>query len=123
MLIQLESVKRQFGENLLFTGLSWRIQPGSRLALVGPNGIGKTTILRMLAGMDEPDDGAVLCAKGLRIAYLPQEVEEVQGDQVLATVLEGAAELLRLVSQIGAAVEGLAGLARDDPVAASLTAT
>jgi ATP-binding cassette, subfamily F, member 3 len=64
-----------FGARDLFTNISLSIARGARIAVVGPNGIGKTTLLRILIGMDEPSQGSVHRAKGLRIGYLPQEAD------------------------------------------------
>jgi len=57
----------------IFSGLSLSIPRGARIALVGPNGIGKTTLLRVIAGEEPPTAGGVHYARGLTIGYLPQE--------------------------------------------------
>jgi ATP-binding cassette subfamily F protein 3 len=57
----------------IFSGLSLAIPRGARIAIVGPNGIGKTTLLRILVGEEEPSAGRVHRARGLRLGYLPQE--------------------------------------------------
>jgi ATP-binding cassette subfamily F protein 3 len=79
-LIAADSISKSFGPVDLFSGVSFAIPKGSRLALVGPNGCGKTTLLRILVGLDEPSSGKISRAKTLRIGYLPQEAEfEMQG--------------------------------------------
>ncbi len=74
-LINANNISKSFGPVDLFSGVSFAIPKGSRLALVGPNGCGKTTLLRILAGLDEPSGGKISRAKSLRIGYLPQEAE------------------------------------------------
>jgi len=74
-LISANNISKSFGPVDLFSGVSFAIPKGSRLALVGSNGCGKTTLLRILAGLDEPSGGKVSRAKVLRIGYLPQEAE------------------------------------------------
>ena len=59
----------------LFTNISFTVAKGSRLALVGPNGVGKTTLLRIIVGADEASSGSVHRARGIRIGYLPQEAD------------------------------------------------
>ncbi len=68
------NLSKSFGAVDLFRDVSFTISPGARLALVGPNGCGKTTLLRILLGVEEPSAGTVRRAKSLRIGYLPQEV-------------------------------------------------
>ena len=58
----------------LFDGLSLTLDDGARAALVGVNGVGKTTLLRLLAGVDRPQRGAVALGAGDRVGYLPQDV-------------------------------------------------
>ena len=74
-LITANNISKSFGPVDLFSGVSFAIPKGSRLALVGPNGCGKTTLLRILMGLDEPSGGKVSRAKAIRIGYLPQEAE------------------------------------------------
>jgi ATP-binding cassette subfamily F protein 3 len=72
-LISSSNLTRSFGPDDIFAGVSLSIARGSRVAIVGPNGIGKTTLLRILVGLDEPSAGTVQRARGLTIGYLPQE--------------------------------------------------
>jgi len=62
------------GNHPLFTGVSFDLTTGERLAIVGPNGCGKTTLLRIIMGEREPDDGTVVTSKLERLGYLPQRV-------------------------------------------------
>ncbi len=74
-LLTVANLSKSFGPLDLFAGISFAVPKGSRMALVGPNGCGKTTLLRILVGLDEPSGGTVSRAKNLRIGYLPQEAE------------------------------------------------
>ena len=69
-LITVSSLSKSFGAEDLFREVSFSVAKGARLALVGPNGIGKTTLLRILIGEEEPSAGKVTRAKSLRIGYL-----------------------------------------------------
>lgn len=64
---------RYYGAQDVFRGLDCAISRGDKTGLVGPNGCGKTTLLRLLVGLEEPDGGNVYRARGLRIGYLPQK--------------------------------------------------
>jgi ATP-binding cassette subfamily F protein 3 len=74
-LITVSNLSKSFGPLDLFSGVSFAVPKGSRLALVGPNGCGKTTLLRILVGLDESSGGKISRAKAVRIGYLPQEAE------------------------------------------------
>jgi ATP-binding cassette subfamily F protein 3 len=100
--IHLDRIQRRFGARVLFDGLSWLVPREARFGLVGPNGAGKTTLLRLLAGEDSPDAGAIHRAGVVRVGYLPQEVETVGEGTVLATVLDGFAEMRRMEEQLAA---------------------
>ena len=64
---------KSYGPNDIFSGISVSIARQARIGLVGPNGVGKTTLLRILLGMEEPTTGEVAFARGLQMGYLPQE--------------------------------------------------
>ena len=99
-LITAVSLSKSFGAEDLFAGVSFSVAKGARLALVGPNGIGKTTLLRILIGEEEPSSGRVTRARGLRLGYLTQEADfELEG--VLWDVcLEPFADLIRMRDEI-----------------------
>ncbi|MBS1249570.1 MAG: Energy-dependent translational throttle protein EttA [Chloroflexi bacterium] len=74
-LITTHNLSKSYGPLDIFLGLSLTVPPKSRIALVGVNGIGKTTLLRVLADIESPSEGKIQSAKGLSIGYLPQEAE------------------------------------------------
>jgi len=79
-LVTVSNLSKSFDPVDLFSGVSFSIAKGSRLALVGPNGVGKTTLLRIIVGLEEASGGAVTRARSMRLGYLPQEAEfEVEG--------------------------------------------
>ncbi len=76
---------RFHGASPILDGISLTIGSGTRLGVVGPNGVGKTTLLRILAGLDQPDAGRItLAPPTLTVGYLPQEAEPVPGETLLA---------------------------------------
>lgn len=74
-LLQAKDLRKAYGAQDVLQGVSLDIPQQARIALVGPNGIGKTTLLRLLAGLESPDGGRVHRAKRMTFGYLPQEVE------------------------------------------------
>ena len=83
-MIQLSSAGKQFGSKILFEGLDWLVTPGERVGLVGGNGTGKSTLLKMLAGLEPLDEGSLSGAKGITTGYLPQDGLSLSGRTVLA---------------------------------------
>ena len=71
-MISIENLKVEFGATPLFEGVSYIINPKDRIALVGKNGAGKSTMLKILAGLQQPTDGMVSMPKGISVCYLPQ---------------------------------------------------
>ena len=67
-------MSKTFGARTILTGLDFEVAEGARVGVIGPNGGGKSTMLRLLAGLEEPDDGAAARRRGLVTAYLPQQV-------------------------------------------------
>jgi ATP-binding cassette subfamily F protein 3 len=99
-LITANSLTKSFGAEDLFANVSFSVAKGARLALVGPNGIGKTTLLRILIGEEEPSSGSVVHAKSLRMGYLPQEADFELTGTLWDVCLEPFADLLRMQSEL-----------------------
>ncbi|MBW3112787.1 ATP-binding cassette domain-containing protein [Bacillus sp. MCCB 382] len=104
-----QELSKMFGGNLIFEDLSFEIPEGSRIGLVGRNGTGKTTIFKLLSGVETPDKGLVHLKKGAKVGYLaqiPQYEEGTKGNDVLRSAfseLIGTGERLKdLESRMGA---------------------
>jgi ATPase subunit of ABC transporter with duplicated ATPase domains len=81
--LALSGVSKSFGAQLVLDDVSLAVGPRSRIGLVGPNGVGKTTLLRLLAGLEQPDAGSITRApESLRVAYVEQE-RDVRRDETL----------------------------------------
>jgi ATP-binding cassette subfamily F protein 3 len=83
-MIQLSGAGKRFGHKLLFENADWLITPHDRVGLVGGNGTGKSTLMKVLAGMDTFDYGALTVAKGTSAGYLPQDGLALSGRTVFA---------------------------------------
>ena len=98
-LIDLRSVEKFYGGRTVLRGLEMKVTPGARIGLIGANGTGKSTLLRVLADLEEVDAGEVIRRRGLRAAYLPQHVE---GDEStpLEVVRAARPELAELTEEL-----------------------
>ncbi len=96
-MIQLNNITLSFGSRDLFKNLDWHVKDGKRIGLFGPNGVGKTTLFNILAGVYKADNGSVVVPPSYVIGYLPQEVEESDtGKTVLEEALSVFKEVLDL---------------------------
>ncbi len=95
ILISCQNLSKSFGTRPLFEGLSFGLFEGEHSGLIGPNGTGKSTLLKILAGLETQDEGSLAPRRGLRVGYLPQkEFSEVQPEgftvrEKLARALDG----------------------------------
>jgi ATP-binding cassette subfamily F protein 3 len=81
-MIQLSNAGKRFGHKLLFEGADWMITPRDRIGLVGANGTGKSTLMKVLAGFESLDYGTISIAKGISAGYLPQDGLTLSGKTV-----------------------------------------
>ena len=86
-MIQLQGAGKRFGHKLLFEDCDWLITPRERTGLVGGNGTGKSTLLKILCGMETLDYGAITFTKGMSIGYLPQDGLALTGRTVFAEAM------------------------------------
>lgn len=108
LLLSGQNLSRRFAERLLFAELSLELYHGERAGLVGPNGIGKSTLLRLLARLDQPDTGDVAWHGGARVGYLAQQPDFPPGKTLFQVAEEGLAELLAVRTEMEQAAEALA---------------
>lgn len=85
-ILNIEHVSKVFGDKVIFDDVSYGIHEGDKIGIIGINGTGKTTLLKIIAGLEETDEGQVICQRGLRVAYLPQNPEFPENATVLSYV-------------------------------------
>jgi ATP-binding cassette subfamily F protein 3 len=99
-MIHLSSAGKRFGAKTLFEGLNWVVAPGDRVGLVGGNGTGKSTLLKVLAGLETLDEGSISAGKGITTGYLPQDGLALSGRTVLEECLSAFSDLLDIEKEM-----------------------
>lgn len=87
-MINLQNIKKQYGSKIIFNGDSFHLRPGERVGLVGANGMGKTTLMRIIVKEEEVDSGTVSIRKGARMGRLAQDLPDGE-DSILERVIAG----------------------------------
>lgn len=87
--LNIEHISKIYGEKVIFDDVSCGIHEGDKIGIIGINGTGKTTLLRIIAGLEEPDDGQVVRQNGMKAGYLPQNQKFPEEASVLSYVLAG----------------------------------
>src|SRR5580698_2777667 len=118
-MLQLAEAGKRFGHKLLCQDANWLITPDERTALVGANGTGKSTLMKVLAGLDGLDYGNLQRTRGMSIGYLPQDGLALSGRTVFAECLSVFDELLAMEKELETLSTSLSEL---DPESAAYAA-
>ena len=94
------ALSKEQGSRQLFENVSLQLSSGRRIALVGSNGVGKTTLIEILLGIQDPDSGSVHRPSDLSIGYLPQDLEEELVGSALEVTLQGASHIISLEQRL-----------------------
>ena len=92
--IEFKNVSKAFGDRLLMDNLSFNVPPGAIVGIIGPNGAGKSTLFRMLMGKEQPDSGEVDIGTTVKMAYVDQSRDCLDGDKTVFEEISGGADIL-----------------------------
>lgn len=113
-ILSLESISKSYGLKPLFAGVSIGLDSKDRVGVVGVNGSGKTTFLRLIAGLEQPDAGRIVFAEGISIGYLPQNPPFNSEQIVLDAVFSAGDAKTKLLHDYEQACHALAAAGNDD---------
>ncbi len=114
-MIQLSAAGKRFGPKLLFENVDWLITPRERAGLVGANGTGKTTLMKVLAGLDGLDYGNVSRTRGMTAGYLPQDGLSLSGRSVFSECMSVFADLREMEQEMETLMHRMAELDPSGP--------
>ena len=87
--IEFRNVSKSFGDRLLIDKLNFNVPPGAIVGIIGPNGAGKSTLFRMLIGQEQPDSGEVEIGSTVKLAYVDQSRDCLDGDKTVFEEISG----------------------------------
>ena len=96
MVIACQGVSKSFDDRLLVDDLNVEVPPGSIVGIIGPNGAGKTTLLKMITGLEKPDSGAIRLGQTVKLAYVEQMRDTLDGEKTVWEEISGGQETLTL---------------------------
>ena len=92
--IEFRNVSKAFGDRLLMDKLSFNVPPGAIVGIIGPNGAGKSTLFRMLTGQEKPDSGEVEIGSTVKLAYVDQSRDCLDGNKTVFEEISGGSDIL-----------------------------
>ena len=94
--IEAHHVSKSFGDKVLYTNLDFCLPPAGIIGVIGPNGVGKTTLFRLIMGLDQPDSGTFETGETVKLAYVDQQHKDIDPEKSVYEVISGGAELMRM---------------------------
>jgi energy-dependent translational throttle protein EttA len=92
--IEFKNVSKAYGDRLLIDNLSFKLPAGAIVGIIGPNGAGKSTLFRMLTGLETPDSGEIVAGPTVKLAYVGQSRDALDGAKTVFEEISGGADML-----------------------------
>ncbi|MEJ1971387.1 MAG: energy-dependent translational throttle protein EttA [Lacunisphaera sp.] len=96
LVVQAQKVAKAYGDKLLYDNLEFSLPPGGIVGIIGPNGAGKTTLFKLITGLEKPDAGSFKIGDTVKIAYVEQSRDSLEGDKTIWEVISGGQEIMQL---------------------------
>ncbi|HEX9507493.1 MAG TPA: energy-dependent translational throttle protein EttA, partial [Myxococcales bacterium] len=99
LVVEAKGLRKAYGDRLLIDELSFKLPPGGIVGVIGPNGAGKTTLFRMISGKEKPDAGTLALGETVKLAYVDQSRETLQGENSVFQEVSAGLDLIDLGSR------------------------
>jgi len=104
-LISIENIKKSYSEKPLLNNINLGINEGDKIGVIGINGTGKSTLLKIIAGVEEPDEGRIIKGNSIRIEYLSQSPDFAPEATVIEQVFRGNSEVMKVIRDYEKAIQ------------------
>ncbi|HXC40749.1 MAG TPA: energy-dependent translational throttle protein EttA [Burkholderiales bacterium] len=94
--IEFKGVSKGYGDRLLIDDLSFKVPAGAIVGIIGPNGAGKSTLFRMISGREKPDSGEVVIGPTVKLAFVDQSRDSLEGDKTVFDFISGGSDMLKV---------------------------
>ena len=95
-MIEFKNVSKTFGDRLLIDNLSFLVPAGAIVGIIGPNGAGKSTLFKMITGQEKPDSGEIVIGPSVKLAYVDQSRDKLEGNQTVFQEVSGGLDILNI---------------------------
>ncbi|MGQ0587509.1 MAG: energy-dependent translational throttle protein EttA [Gammaproteobacteria bacterium] len=96
VVVEVKDVSKAYGDNLLYKGMNFRVPRGAVVGIIGSNGVGKTTLFRMLTGEEKPTSGELKIGETVKFAYVGQSRDSLKGDNTVFNEIGGGHDLIKV---------------------------
>ena len=96
LVIEAKDVRKQYGDLILFEGMSFQVPPGAIVGIIGPNGAGKTTLFKLITGQEKPDGGTIRIGETVKLTYVDQLREKLDPHKTIWELISGGQDTIRL---------------------------
>lgn len=104
ILLNIENISKAYTDRILIDNISFGIHEGDKIGLIGVNGTGKTTLLKLLAGVEVPDTGRIISSNNINIEFLPQDIDFDSKAKVIEQVFRGSSENMKVLRKYNEAI-------------------
>ncbi|HWD66601.1 MAG TPA: energy-dependent translational throttle protein EttA [Caulobacteraceae bacterium] len=96
VVIEVEGLEKEYGDKVLFEGLSFKLPPNGIVGVIGPNGAGKTTLFKLITGQEKPDAGAIRLGDTVKLAYVDQSRDALAANETVWQAISGGVDVLKV---------------------------
>ncbi|WP_018870499.1 MULTISPECIES: energy-dependent translational throttle protein EttA [unclassified Thioalkalivibrio] len=94
--LEVDNLSKHYGDRVLYQGLSFNVPRGALIGVIGPNGVGKTTLFRMISGQEEPDEGTIDVGETVQLAYVDQNRDALEDEKTVWEEISGGQDVIRV---------------------------